>query len=397
MSTVQIFLVALLTFTTTTIVCLVAAEDCGPKFKGKCICSEIEYDRSIKYVVNCTDTGFRDTSVLEFVPEQTQVIIFTGNNIPEIPWNVFGAFNDLSLLSIVDMSNNHIREIRGKSFHHVTNVKRLILNHNDLSISNTDDELNHHHRRVFSNFVNLEELHMTNAFADNTSAELSRDLHDIFVNSNLTKLTKLHLEQNEIVKFADRRVFCDLPSLTDLYLGDNLLEEINFNILCLKHLRFLDLERNKFDYVRPKDLQTLDALEEIPGRTTNLTVDFRYNPFVCDCGIAGLKDWMRTTTVKVRNANIYVCYRNKKYEEIIMSLKTQKCKLAQTNMSVGHTASLIFLLTVLVFVLVGLVVSLAFLSRDRLVKAVQPVLNITPSKKVQYTTIKDEECPEVHV
>lgn len=74
---------------------------------------------------------------------------------------------------------------------------------------------------VFSNFENLLELHLTDAFADNTPAEdLASDLHDIFVNSDLQELQKLHLEQNEISQFKDPSVFCDLPSLQDLHLGN---------------------------------------------------------------------------------------------------------------------------------------------------------------------------------
>ena len=43
----------------------------------------------------------------------------------------------------------------------------------------------------------------------------------IFVGSNLTKLKKLHLEQNEIWSFRNPNIFCNLPSLMDLQLGDN--------------------------------------------------------------------------------------------------------------------------------------------------------------------------------
>lgn len=184
---------------------IVNGGDCGAKFQNKCKCGIGDYiDRTDVYIVNCTNTGFRETSMLQSLPIQTEVLIWTGNYVPELPWNVFGAMNSLDNLTIIDMSNNHIREIRGKSYHHVSNVKRLILNHNNLSISRDDDEFNHHHPRVFSNFINLMELHLTNAFADNTTEQLSEDLHDIFVESNLTKLTKLHLEQNEIRKFKVR-------------------------------------------------------------------------------------------------------------------------------------------------------------------------------------------------
>jgi hypothetical protein len=77
--------------------------------------------------------------------------------------------------------------------------------------------------RVFSNFESLVELHLTNAFADNSSEELAADLHDIFINSDLTKLRKLHLEQNEISHFKDPRLFCELNDLMDLHLSKLLI------------------------------------------------------------------------------------------------------------------------------------------------------------------------------
>lgn len=383
----------------------VLAGNCGVNFKGKCSCGRSIYDNRPQYIVNCTNEGFKDTAVLEHLPEETEVLIFTGNTIPELPWNVFGTINELKALRIVDMSNNHIREIRGKSYHHVPNVQRLILNHNQLSISRDGEDqdgesVNHHHPRVFSNFINLMELHLTNTFADNTSDnELSEDLHDIFVNSNLTKLIKLHLEQNSISSFKDKRVFCDLPSLRDLHLGDNRLKEINFNVLCLKNLRFLDLERNLFENVKTKDLIIMDALQDVAGRTTNLIVDFTYNPFRCDCSLFSFLDWMNSTHVTLRNKEHYTCVRNNgKAKENVNEINVARCKIQAKNKqhSSGHKVTMIFLLVVLSFVLFGLIAALIYVSKDRWSKYMTPVVDQL-TKKVHYTTIKDEEAPEVHV
>ena len=300
------------------------------------------------------------------------------------------------------MSNNHIREIRGKSYHHVPNVERLILNHNNLSISRFGDDLavNHHHPRVLSNFVNLRELHLTNTFADNSSDELSEDLHDVFVNSNLTKLMKLHLEQNEISKFKDKRIFCDLPSLRDLYLGDNRLKEINFNILCLRNLRFLDLERNHFETVKTKDLIALDTLQDVPGRSVNLIVDFTYNKFNCDCSLYPFVEWINATRVQVRNNEHYVCKSggSSLAGKNINQLNVKRCRVQARNKhnSSGHKVTMVFLLVLLSCVLLGLIAALVYVSKDRMKKYIRPIIN-NATKKVHYTTIKDDEVPEVHV
>lgn len=375
-----------------------SSQSCGPKFSTKCSCGKMEYDNKPQFVVNCTNAGFTDTNILEYMPINTEVLIFTGNNIPELPWNVFGSINNYSNLNVVDMSNNRIQNIRGKSYHHVQNVQRLILNHNNLSISREEGEFNHHHARVFSNFINLKELHLTNAFSENTSEKLSEDLHDIFVNSNLTKITKLHLEQNEILKFKDRNVFCDLPSLRDLHLGDNYLKEINFNLVCLTNLRFLDLERNKFKYVKIKDMNLMNTLQNSVGRRTNLTVDFTFNPFVCDCNLSAFADWIRGTNVSVRNKESLSCEYNDKSPELLLLLTIKKCKInsLSAHSTPLHQAALIFFSSMFIVLFVLIVGSLIYKNRDRIKRMLYPVLD-TVSKKVHYTTIKDEECQEIHV
>ena len=69
------------------------------------------------------------------------------------------------------------------------------------------------------------------------------DLRDIFMSAGgMKKLWKLHLEQNEIWSIT-KDTFCGLPELKDLYLGDNQLTDIDFNINCINNLRYLDLQR----------------------------------------------------------------------------------------------------------------------------------------------------------
>lgn len=379
------------------IVTINADSSCGSAFRGKCSCGITTYDFRSQYVVNCTNEGFSNTSVLEHMPSEVEVVIFTGNVLANLPWNIFGKINEYPKLRVIDMSNNHIRDIRGKTYHHVQLVERLILNHNNLSISPNDDEANHLHPRIFSNFINLRALHLTNAFQDYSSPELSQDLHAIFTNSNLTHLNKLHLEQNEISRFKDKNVFCELPQLQDLHMGDNNLKELNFNVMCLHHLRFLDLERNRFEALKARDMEALEMLENAAGRTETLIVDFGLNPFACDCTVLPFVKWLQSTNVTVRRKEQLMCYRNDEYHEPIMSYKFQKCsvKSQHHNTTTGHQIFLIFFLAVMIFMLVGLIGALLYVSKDRIKYFVSPVVS---SRKVHYTTIRDDEiAQEVHV
>lgn len=63
----------------------------------------------------------------------------------------------------------------------VYNVKNLILDHNDLEITDKRER-----PRIFSNFENLERLHLTNAFSEKiNSSDYLLSLEDIFYESNL--------------------------------------------------------------------------------------------------------------------------------------------------------------------------------------------------------------------
>lgn len=342
---------------------------CGPSFGGRCLCMRTCYENHYQFVVNCTNSGFRDATPLSHLPNETQVLIFTGNYLEELPWNVFGTLDRLPYLRVIDMSNNKIREIKGKAYHHVQRVERLILDFNELSLDP--------HPRVFSNFVSLLELHLTDAFEDGPPRDLAETLHDIFVNSNLTQLIKLHLEQNEISEFRDSNVFCDLPMLLDLYLGDNALTAFHFNISCLHKLRFLDLQRNKFAKVAERDLHAMDALIK---RNQNVSVDFTGNPLECSCKLNPFVKWMNKTKVFIRNKNNLRCTEGGKSHKLH---ETKNCAPRLFSSSPRGATVLLFFLSV---VLIALVCALIYVQRAKLQKRIEPILD-SVNKRVRYTSI----------
>ncbi|XP_018328254.1 vasorin [Agrilus planipennis] len=362
----------------------VGGTSCKTPLLKKCKCGRGPYDGKELFIVNCTNTGFQNTDMLVELPEETQVLIFTGNYLPTLPWNIFGDFNinNLNNLRIIDMTNNHINEIKGKTYHHVQYVERLILNHNNLTISDEGLE-NHHHPRIFSNFENLEELHLTNAFADYTGDALSNDLHDIFYKSNLTKLQKLHLEQNEIKGFRDPNVFCDLISIRDLYLGQNYIPGLNFNITCLKKLRFVDLESNQIRSLNENELHTFDLMT-YPYRNQEFVIDLNNNPFNCDFGLNTLQPWVRKTNVTVRNRDYLKCIKMKYGLNYTITLK--KYEESKHHRVSGAVTILVAILSIILFTLLGVYI---YLSKDTVKMKLEPFLDIV-SRKVHYTKIESQ-------
>lgn len=87
-------------------------------------------------------------------------------------------------------------------------------------------------------------------------------------------------------------MFCALPALTDLYLGDNQLQEINFSLKCLKQLRYLDLEYNKIKRLTDR---TLEKFDEVFAHSSDKTINLKGNPFRCDCELRNLFNWLKTT------------------------------------------------------------------------------------------------------
>lgn len=357
-------------------------DKCGSKLLAGCFCGETFVDRSRQFLVECKNLGFNNTKMLEELPEQVTVLTFVGNHIGTLDSNVFGMEN-LTELTVIDMSDNGIREIKGKAFHHVPNVERLILNHNNISIS-TENDGNFHHRRMFSNLNNLQELHLTNAFADNTDAALANNLHDIFVNSNLSKLYKLHLEQNEIKYFLDGNVFCDLPELHDLYLGNNNIPSLNFNITCLKKLRYLDLEYNNITKFSQFDLDMFDFMAN-SRRNQSFMMEINGNPFRCDNAVKNLYNWIRRTNVNIRNKQKLECHQDKYGNKRIINLKNL-AEIKHEKISQALTV----LIVILVIILMTLLSAYVYLKKDYVRTKLSPFFE-TVSRKVQYTTIESQD------
>ncbi|XP_035226080.1 phospholipase A2 inhibitor-like [Stegodyphus dumicola] len=234
--------------------------------------------------------------MLRKLPPETEVLVFVGNEIKDLRLNIFGLENVYEKLHTIDLSNNHIQTIKGKTFHNVANVTKLILNDNDLYIISKD-----HHPRMFSNFVNLKELHLRNVFTEKIKAgDYLSNLLQIFENSYLFNLRVLNMENNEISRI-DQEEFCSLAVLEELYLAHNHLNDIPLNFSCLKYLKKLDVRNNLIPYLSDQTLKSLDTNKQ-------LEINLTSNPFKCDCRMIKTFEWMLTTSVTLSNKEQLYCF-----------------------------------------------------------------------------------------
>ena len=101
----------------------------------------------------------------------------------------------------------------------------------------------------------------------------------------------------------DPDMFCDLPGLKDLYLGDNQLKSIEFRFDCIKKLRFLDLQYNKIKRLDGHTMKQIDnAFANQKGRKINLI----QNPWVCDCYLKPFIEWVLTTNSSLHQKQVIV-------------------------------------------------------------------------------------------
>lgn len=253
---------------------------CLTDFQGKCHCY---HNEESKFVVNCTNTKFKYSSIISSVPDNTNILLMNGNYFERLDLNLFGKFKSLE---VINFSNNRIRRISGKAFKRIKSVKELILDHNDIE-------------RGFNigAFVNLEALHLTNAFDEFIDENwIIEHLSEISVSKKMKKFKKIHLEQNEICGFGDPDLFCKIPSLEQIYLGDNQLKDFSINLECLKKLKYVDLQYNKIKNLNDTAIQGLE-------KSGYAAVNLKGNPFKCDCDMKSFYDWV--TKSKPFNTKLY--------------------------------------------------------------------------------------------
>ncbi|VEN55841.1 unnamed protein product, partial [Callosobruchus maculatus] len=73
-------------------------DKCGTLLLDGCFCGQQYHDDQTFFIVNCTGLGFRNTDALKLLPEETEMLVFTGNHISTLPTNLFGEENYLKRL-----------------------------------------------------------------------------------------------------------------------------------------------------------------------------------------------------------------------------------------------------------------------------------------------------------
>ena len=331
---------------------------CGESFgSGRCNCTD-EY-------VDCKNEHSIDnniTSLYQYIKDDVKSINITGSKLTELPQNLFGAclgLPELVLhkLNLVDISNNSIKRIHGKSFHCMPNLTHLILKNNEWQVDRHENQTGY-----FTSVPALRYLDLTNAFEEvwNGSYHIPKLVHVINAR-NLKKLETIRLAMNEFYVFNSEAAasLCQMPALKVLDLSHNNLEEPALNN-CVKNLRTLDLSYNMMPVISEK---LRDVLDDLPRLRE---VRFDHNQFNCDCGFIGTHRWLRKTSVPVNSDALrcYTGYHSSYINKTVLSLNESDLRCEPIPKASSKAASVIL---GLLFAIVACTVALfMFINRKKL-------------------------------
>lgn len=362
--------------------------ECPPQFLGRCTCGRVTEDKKTSFVVNCSGANFNNTSMLLYLPNATEILIFTGNNLSsELPANILGAdsVNNFDKLRLIDMSNNQIRSLKGKTFHKVKGVRKLILDNNDILITGE-----HFHPRIFSNFDSLEELSLKKSFSKKMRGmNFVEDLITTLNEAHLNKLRVLHLESNGVKSIPTPFDFCSLPSLIKLHLSGNLLTDIKINTTCTPHLRLLDVSDNFIEYL------SNESLSYIPS-DVRLHFNLTANPFRCDCRMKDFMIWSKSTKTWINGKKSLSCasgYPENNVGKYFLQLSEEDLLCPTIAMGMediqGYVTASYAILISLILALVVLVLALIVSHREQVSK-VWNILAHSVAAKREYTSLEQE-------
>ena len=196
-----------------------------------------------KQTLECINRGL--ITIPEKVHPETQVLDMSGNNLNNIPRDMFMRAKLLNLQKVY-LSNCRIGQIDDKALHGLTNLVELDLSHNLLT---------------------------------SIPSQTFRDV------PFLRDVTLAHNPIQKIESYA----FRTLPSLVKLDLSHCELQSIAPKAFeGVEHLESLKLNGNQLSELRPRTVETLSGLHGI---------ELHDNPWLCDCHLRAAKQWLMKNNI----------------------------------------------------------------------------------------------------
>jgi len=204
----------------------------------------------------------------------------------------YRAFQKLSNLQILEMSDNQIRDIKPEGFKGLENLDQLVLNYNNLSRLDAN---------WFKGLDNLHDLKLCN----NKIASIDDDAFDGLEET----LESLELTENKLTTFPSHALR-PIHKLVTLHIDHNEIRHISENAFqgFGEKIKYLWMQENLIDDIPPPAFQDLHSLEWVklynnqlktlhyelmePVLDSLMHIDIHSNPLVCDCELRWYKQWI---------------------------------------------------------------------------------------------------------
>ncbi|XP_052810354.1 trophoblast glycoprotein-like [Mya arenaria] len=331
------------------------------------------------------------------IDDHCETLTITHSNLSELQKNFFGSCHDapdlvLKDMTYVELSNDNITTVHGKTFHCIPNLQTLIMSNNQWEIDRSDSEIGY-----FTSMPHLKHLDLSNAFEDGEDGSIFfYKLAHIFYDTDMTELEDLNLSYNEFIVLSreSSNSMCELTSLKLLNLSHNYFMEPSMpnKVDCFQHLERLDLSYNNIKLLSPEFMQEVDLLHQAYDKLQEVKLD--NNPYRCDCELIATWEWLNTTRSPV-NKNEMLCGRDSYHSSYIgkriLDLKPEDflCQMIEVHSNTG-----IRVVTGIIFTVVGVtLVAFIIVNREKLRLCIKRLNKRVPSIRFRshqgYATVQE--------
>uniref|UniRef100_A0A5S6QGB8 LRRCT domain-containing protein n=1 Tax=Trichuris muris TaxID=70415 RepID=A0A5S6QGB8_TRIMR len=269
----------------------IADIECNLPVANGCHCSAV--------IINCTNTAYTDVGIFERIHQSypsLNTLLMVGNRFKLLRGYLFGYRTADLPLAQLDLRNNSIWTIETNALMGLENLETLILNDNALRVVADVEKM----QSVFWPLSNLRILQLNRAFDQRSSSKERLRWVTVMLNhSALANLEYLHLEGNQL-PYLPADIFCPLPSLQFLYLGNNSLSYFLPNAACIRNLRQLNLSANRFARIGSPFVQLVTGLPNLQA------LYLGQNPWHCSCELANFVAWLKSSA-QVADRNGLLC------------------------------------------------------------------------------------------
>ena len=202
-------------------------------------------------------------------------------------------------------------------------IPPLLLSENKIQYIDASNNIFHSWMGPITHLDNLEYLDLSNNFCTNISKVFfltCQNLRTLLLKNNILgfilpddadgnilqhtkQLQKIDLSMNKIPTLPPK-FFKHQNSLEELYMNNNMLEDVVFEIIHMKNLSYFDLSNNILPFLND---DVRKQLETVHISNKNFRVDISGNHLQCTCDTLDFLQWISTTDIVFNNLNKTNC------------------------------------------------------------------------------------------